>query len=421
MLSLLALLSPSSSCPTCIAPTHSWATLPVSFHASAIRTNERGEFSAAQLATVARFPLVTLEKWQGSGAVHAATGAPAFLWEEDAWVAAARQVKAARKAQSADGAGEVSVVAWMDSTQVYTGWVFPPNLTACAHCTVDPRAHGALVNHTYNADVYAVQGRSRAAEYMERRPGLLVANTSDPRGAPATAWGGLHVYDFAQPAVQALWRQNCLALTASGAIDGCGADFSGHPKDASDAWIAGHEAMLRDTTRALGSEGLVVGKDWGELGDYVSAILHEGCTASNDTITSFRALAQRAKASGARLVAQCHFGHPNIVVPLNATAAEDTAAAFLCGAGADHYYVTGPWRDDHAFDLGNFSSHWLPSIMGRPLGAPLADAVYEAEGAVWSRAFASGTKVTFDARANRGSIAWSDEGGAPSALTAVHS
>ena len=79
------------------------------------------------------------------------------------------------------------------------------------------------------------------------------------------------------------------------------------------------------------------------MGDYVNAMLHEGCTASNDTVTRFRELAQRAKASGKRLVAQCHFGHPNILVPLNLTAAEDTAAAFLCGAGEDHYYATGGW------------------------------------------------------------------------------
>ena len=70
------------------------------------------------------------------------------------------------------------------------------------------------------------------------------------------------------------------------------------------------------------------GKGWGEerwdqMGDYVNAMLHEGCTASNDTVVRFRELAQRAKASGKRLVAQCHFGHPNILVPLNLTAAEN--------------------------------------------------------------------------------------------------
>ena len=63
-----------------------------------------------------------------------------------------------------------SVVVWLDSTNVYTGWVFPPNLTACLHCSVDARAHNMLVNHTYNPDVFAVAGHSLAAEYLESHP-----------------------------------------------------------------------------------------------------------------------------------------------------------------------------------------------------------------------------------------------------------
>ena len=42
--------------------------------------------------------LAQLEKWQGFQA-------PVFLWEEDAWVAAAKQIKAANP--------NTSVVAWM--------------------------------------------------------------------------------------------------------------------------------------------------------------------------------------------------------------------------------------------------------------------------------------------------------------------
>ena len=39
---------------------HSFATLPVSFHSSLHATNERGEFTEAELATISRFPLVTI-------------------------------------------------------------------------------------------------------------------------------------------------------------------------------------------------------------------------------------------------------------------------------------------------------------------------------------------------------------------------
>ena len=100
------------SCPHCVAPVHSWDTLPVSFHASEIQTNENGEFTDAELATIARFPLTTIEKWQGSGATDR-DGRPVFLWEETAMLNAAKQVKAIRP--------NASVIAWLDSTNVYTG------------------------------------------------------------------------------------------------------------------------------------------------------------------------------------------------------------------------------------------------------------------------------------------------------------
>jgi hypothetical protein len=100
---------------------HSWATLPVSLHWSSSQTDSQGMFSEAEMAVITKFPLVTIEKWQGSQA-------PTFLWEEDAWVAAARQIKSARP--------NTSVVVWMDTMLIYTGW----------------NTSGAAVNHTLNPD-----------------------------------------------------------------------------------------------------------------------------------------------------------------------------------------------------------------------------------------------------------------------------
>ena len=406
----------AGSCPRCTAPIHSWATLPVSFHSSETRTNHRGEFTDVELATISRFPLITIEKWMGSAATDQ-DGNPVFLWEETAMLNAAKQIKAVRP--------HASVVAWLDSTNIYTGWVFPPNLTSCPNCSREAAAHNQLVNHTYNRDVYAVQGHSHAAEYMESHPELLLLNATDK---PALGWGGLHVYDHKQQRVRNLWRDNCLRLIASGAgaIDGCGADFSdglkatGLDPAAAAEWITGHAAMLRETTAALEPHGLLVGKAFEQLGDTVNAILREGCTASNATINAFRNLSAIAKKTGRQYVAQCHFGHPEYKIPLNLSTAEDTAAAFLCGAGDDHYFVTGGWRtkaapnghgeDDH----GNFSTHWLPSIMGRPLGVPLGDATYDMVSGVWTRRFGSGTVVRFNARRNIGRIVWSDVPAPPS-------
>lgn len=403
-MALAALLLPTAlaeSCPTCIMPTHSWDTLPVSFHSSEFVTNTKGEFTTDEMGTISRFPLVTIEKWQGVNAVSA-TGDPVFLWEEDAMVAAARQIKAARPG--------VSVVVWLDSTNIYSGWIFPPNLTSCEHCSAGP--DGELINHTFNSDVYAVQGHSRAAEYLESNPDLLLKNSS---GHSALGWGGLHVYDHRQARVRDLWRDNCLSLTRSGVIDGCGADFSTYqPKgltpSAEAEWLEGHSTMLREATAALAPQGMLLAKDFGQVGDTVNGMLREGCTASNDTVTGFRKLAVLAKSSGQRYVAQCHFGHPQFVPPLNLTTAENVAAAFLCGAGPDHYFTTAGWYSKPKRQgLGNFTEHWLPSIMGRPLGEPKADAVYDAAAGEWTREFATGTAVAFNAMTGKGSIRWSDE------------
>ena len=75
--------APPVECKTCVHPVHSWATMPVSFHSARDASKARGEFTPADMATIAKFPLVTIEKWQGSLATDASNRS-VFLWEEDA-------------------------------------------------------------------------------------------------------------------------------------------------------------------------------------------------------------------------------------------------------------------------------------------------------------------------------------------------
>jgi hypothetical protein len=65
-----------------------------------------GTFSTADMVVLAKYPLVTMEKWQGTDAVDA-SGKRSFIWEEDAWINAAKQIKTANP--------KASVVAWMDT------------------------------------------------------------------------------------------------------------------------------------------------------------------------------------------------------------------------------------------------------------------------------------------------------------------
>jgi hypothetical protein len=200
----------AAQCETCIHPTHSWDTLPVSLHSARDATNALGEFTAADMAVIAKFPLVTIEKWQGALATDASNHS-VFLWEEDAMVNAARAIKKASP--------KTSVIVWFDTMLVYTGW------------NVD--ASNTTVNTTLNpsADAQCATGHFINAEYLERegRSLLLRNKTKGAAGEPMLAvssYGHCHVYDHSQAAARDYWRSMCLKMTASGVIDGCGADFS---------------------------------------------------------------------------------------------------------------------------------------------------------------------------------------------------
>ena len=55
------------------------------------------------------------------------------------------------------------------------------------------------------------------------------------------------------------------------------------------------------------------------------------------------------------------------------------------------------------------STHYIPYVMDRKLGAPDADGAYDAATQTWSRTFGSAAaKVTFDVATNTGTIQWAD-------------
>lgn len=125
----------------------------------------------------------------------------------------------------------------------------------------------------------------------------------------------------------------------------------------------------------------------------MNGALHEGCAAENATILTLRNLTSIAKAQGKRLIYQCH-GKGGLA----------EYASFLIGVGEYQFYGLGGWNG--VGKGGNFSEHWVEGVFDQPLGVPTADAVYDAATSTWSRRFASGTAVTFDAVTKKGTIAW---------------
>jgi hypothetical protein len=92
------------TCTTCRFPKHSWDTIPVSFHSG--RPDTYGptglEWLPEDLNALSRYPLITIEKWHGTKAfstnVCKQTGncnkpSNIFVWEQDAWIFAAKQLK----------------------------------------------------------------------------------------------------------------------------------------------------------------------------------------------------------------------------------------------------------------------------------------------------------------------------------------
>lgn len=419
---------------------HSWDTVPVSFHGS--RLDTRGptglEFLPEDLEALKRYPLITLEKWQGTQAfstdlchsLHNNDGintneipfdedpcanssniSNIFYWEDEAWISAAKQIKAVHPT--------ASIAVWMDTMLIYTGWSWPP-----------PNKYtDDNLNRTLNPDIAVPcsTGYFRPAEFLESSlsdddDSYLLVNTS---GLPALeSWSHCHVYDHTKAKVREYWKEMCLNLTATGLIDGCGADFSaleanqwsshttdyiqkslGLSAERAVAWNQGHRQMMQETMIALQKTGgYLIGKDSFELGDHVNAALQERCPPQNQTIEMLQNLTATAQRLSQRLIYQCH----------TFDLTESVLAVFLCGAGADHFITMGGWRWDQA----GFPTHWDPAFE-KPLGEPLSDAVYDPVTTVWTRIFASGTTVTFNATSTKGSVRWADRSIGKDALEIV--
>lgn len=427
-------LNPSSTLVK--GPIHSWKTVPVSFHGC--RPDTRGptglEFHPKDLEALKRYPLITLEKWQGTLAFStnicrdstrnsnsnnntnvecwnatmtsttdgsrsrsSSTESNIFYWGDDAWISAAQQIKAVHPT--------ASIAVWMDTMLIYTGWSWPP-----------PNKYtNDNLNRTLNPDigVPCSTGHFRPAEFLEQHgaSSYLLINTS---GLPALeSWSHCHVYDHTQAHVRQYWKELCLNFTNTGLIDGCGADFSaleanqwsthtteyiqaslGLDATVAEAWNIGHRMMMQDVTATLQqNDGYMIGKDSFELGDHANAVLQESCPARNETIEVLQNLTATSRRLNQRLIYQCH----------TFDLTESILAAFLCGAGPDHYITLGSWNGDSP----GFPSHWHP-LFEKPLGEPLNDAIYNPETTVWTRHFASGTVVNFDATSCLGTIQWSD-------------
>jgi hypothetical protein len=338
-------------------PRFSWDTLPVFFHSA----NTSGAVTPDGLALMARFPMVTIEKFQYN---------PEPTHQEARIIDVLKGVK-----------------------------LINPNVSTIFY-----------YNSVLDFPMYDLATR------MAADPSLMLRNGA---GKIVKMSGGGHsdmdVFDFGNAAARALFIAECVNATRTGYVDGCFLDrcVDGTPTDAvsgplapcnstskcryplnltdatARAYFAGHLQVIADLQRAIGDGPVIANHAFGPPHDAVergavSFAMNEFFKADNASINSLR----WAAANGRGM--QAHVGGTKPTI--------DLIAAFLVGAGRRAYFGNGKWST-----TTTFFDHWSP-MYELPLGAPSADAEYDALSHTWSRTFAHAGAVTFHVAKGTGTI-----------------
>lgn len=335
---LLLLILAASHCSKGALPNFSWDTLPVFFHSS----NSSGPYSSEALKVIAKYPMVTIEKWMGYDVKTSD--------DEDEMVLAMKAVKEVNP--------NVATYFYMNSFKDR------PEMT-------------------------------RMSRQLEQNPDYAL---KDENGTRVKNGQGFYVFDLSNPKVRQWWLDTCMNATKYANGDGCFCDSSQHT-DGSDfhpslapakvkAWGDGLVTLTHDVQAALGDDKLLIGKVPMQVN--VKAVQIESFTPKNNSIVNLMEGLSNGQVVQTHIQGDC------------TRDLTDYIAAFLIGADKGAYFGCGPWSTtgdkDSAF-------HWHP-VYDKPLGAPKAPARYDKGTKMWSRQFASGTNVTFDAGTNKGTIQW---------------
>ena len=396
----------SSSSSSSVLPVWNWEIFPAFFHGSNV-----DNFTDEDLQFITKFPIVTLEKWQGpQKREHQQSQSQSTSWycdgddrssrnpskkvagteesstncncgtEEEAWIHAATKMKVANP--------NITIIVWLDSLRIYT-----------ANRNLNPDLKQPCTTGNFGPAEFLESG-GRMDGKLNVRSEYLVKNQS---GLPALeTWSHCHIYDFTSSKVRDYWKDMCLNLTTTHVIDGCGADASwqtgveqnwGLSPVKAQAWKEGHQQMMRETTQALEKNGgILLGKYDYEVGDYVNGALCEHCPPNNDTINLLRNLTSKSKSMNKRLIYECR-GSGDV----------HEIAAFLIGVGPYQYYGMGGWNDGISMAA---DKHWLDGVFDQKLGEPNSDGIFDFTTKKWKRSFYSGTTVEFDTITNQGQIVW---------------
>jgi hypothetical protein len=230
---------------------------------------------------------------------------------------------------------------------------------------------------------------------------------------------GQWMYNLTNDDMRAAWVAECVTA-AKGGCTGCfidqanvGEGIATWPSSSpvARAYRAAHLLAFTELDAALGAtnNGYGIYNHLGTTAYSTSAMMIEDFYGSEKCIDRLQTIAARG------LTVQAHVGN----LPAgNACVDGDTnaLAAFLVGAGnySDyHCSGAGGWSSNAAWPAASDAwLDWLPEY-DMPLGAPLGLATTvpttaPVAASLWSRSFASGTRVEFDGGRGNGSIFWAN-------------
>eukprot|EP00730_Choanoeca_flexa_P011688 TRINITY_DN27588_c0_g1_i1.p1 TRINITY_DN27588_c0_g1~~TRINITY_DN27588_c0_g1_i1.p1 ORF type:complete len:352 (+),score=63.87 TRINITY_DN27588_c0_g1_i1:51-1106(+) len=342
----LTLLSVLALCHAGAPPRFSWDTLPVFYHAA----NTSGPFSDEAIQLLAKYPMVTIEKFQGT--CWQDKGTP-DCHQEEIIINELKRIKAINS--------NVSTIAYFNSVLDFPFYSM----------------HQVMLEHE---------------QYM-----LHYANGSVFKQHGDHFYGD--AFDWTEPGMVDLFLHTCINATQTGYADGCFADRSvstiAHGAVASHGdWDAAHLAGLQKLSAAIAPGPLVANHAYNETG--LSAAMIETCTPNAAGFAEYQATVASSK------IAQCHCGGDTGLKCTEEDAKfNSTVAMFLIGAQPNAYFGCGAWL----YSGNNITQDvlWM-DMYDRPLGAPESDAVKS--GDVYTRKFASGTWAEWNIATGHGQVHW---------------
>ncbi|XP_065183721.1 uncharacterized protein LOC135814524 [Sycon ciliatum] len=226
----------------------------------------------------------------------------------------------------------------------------------------------------------------------------------DQHGNVLRVKGGGHgnadllVYDTTQKAVADLFMNACLGLVQAGSVDGCFVDrpvvtgLSSHDGLTDDMILdnlESHVTTLQQLQHNLKQAPLIANHAYAMPG--INSVMIAVFPASEEGILTLQWCADRGKLVEAHMISE-HGCESDEGI-------QDYLAAFLIGAGNYSYFGCGSWFTSAL----SIDYQWKTSYE-KPLGPPTGRAVKTE--LVYKRDFASGTTVQFDCSTNKGEIHW---------------